>query len=684
VACEGDGYGFGGEEPLDGEGGRAASSAARAAAAAAGGGPSTAFLLWARYKPLSCEWLPTYKWRRHLRGDVVAGVTIGVLLVPQGLACAALAGVPPLYGIYAGLPAALYAALGSSRQGAVGPMSIPSLLIATGLAEAYGGGAAPPPPPAVYAARVASVTLLSGALLLAMGWAGLAFLMRFVSMPVLSGFTTASAVLAILSVAKDLLGAPVARAQVLQDHVRAIVEALPLANGATLAVSALSFLAVHLMARARARSPLAARVLAFAPPPLLLAAGSMAFTAVVMAAARDGGGGPHAFATAAGVALTGAVPQALPAPAVPAPLLSVADVRALLPTAATVALVGFVESAAVAKMYALKHEYEVSINTELKAVGATNVAGALVVQSLPVMCAFGRSAVNDAAGARTQVSGVVSAVTVLALLVVAMPALFYLPRAVLAATIVVSVAGLVDVAGAARLWRVARADFFVMCGAASATLFLGVTLGMGVSTCLSLAVFVALASQPRVEELGRLSGTVVYKHLGMPGVVPVPRLKILRFLAPLFFANVSVLKDRVLRELMLREGLPPLLKWHALIICCAAMSQVDATALQVLGECAHECRSRGAVLLLASVNAYVERAMRSSGLLLLLAGGARAGVAGGDAFIHRRVHDAVRAVLLKKVPLPAPAPPDEDSPREAPARSVSLVVRGRALFTLRY
>jgi SulP family sulfate permease len=632
------------------------------------------------------EWLPAYKWRRHLKADVVAGLTIGVLLVPQGLACAALAGVPPVYGIYAGLPAAVYAALGSSRQGAVGPQSIPALMIATGLADAFAGEAAPPLP-AVYAARVAAVTLLAGALLLGMGWCGLAFLMRFVSLPVLSGFTTASAVLAMLSVAKDLLGAPVPRVQVLQEHVVAIARALPSTHAATAAVSLLSVGALLLMARARARSALAARVFSYAPPPLLLVVAAMAATAAVMAMGGDRGGGPPAFATAAGVALTGAVPMALPVPALSPPLLSAADVRALLPTALTVALVGFVESAAVAKLYALKHAYEVSINTELKAVGTTNLLGALLAQSLPVMCALGRSAMNDSAGARSQLSGLVSAATVLALLLVAMPALFYLPRAVLAVVIVMSCAGLVDVGGAARLWRVARADFFVMAGAAAATLLLGVTLGMAASTALSLAVFVALTSQPRVEELGRLSGTVVYKHLGMPGVVPVPQQKILRFLAPLFFANASVLKDRVLRELLLREGLPPRLKWGALTICCAAMSQVDATALQVLGECAHECRSRGAVLLLASCNAYVERAMRSGGLLQQLAGGPDSD-ASGDAFLYRRVHDAVRAVLLKKVPFvrPAPAEGAGEDPGGAPpgnARTVSVIFRGRNLLTLR-
>ncbi len=600
--------------------------------------PTTLHWLWHVYRPAIFDWAPDYKPRKSLAGDVAAGVAIGVLLVPQGLACATLAGLAPIYGLFSGLPPIIYALFGSSRHAAIGPMSIPALMIFSGLQSAYAAtDGALPPHPAQYAARVATVALWVGAIFLFMGWFRLGFILRFVSRPVFQGFTAAAAILTALSTAGDFLGTPVARTGIIQEYLPYIALALPRTHAVSLVSALLALAACTLLSR-RVKTA-----------SLVVVVGSMALCAAVMRLSGDGGsptGWGGATVSAAGVRLVGSVPTRLPTLALP--LLSVEDMLRCLPCAASVAFVGFIESLAVAKKYAAEGGYEVAVGTELKALGATNALGSALMGTLPVMGAFGRSAVNVSSGATSAVSGIVSVLVVLALLTFAMPALFYLPKPVLAAIIVSGVAPLVNPAEFVRLWGADRADFYVMCAATVATLCLGVAWGVAAATGLSLVVFVAFTTQPRVEEVGRLEHSVVYKHIGMMGVNKVPGLKILRFLAPLFFANASVLKDRVAKELLARRLLPPRLKWRVLIICFQAVSQIDSTASGALGECAEECHAEGVPLVLSSMNFWVEGAVRQAGLLAKLGGG---DASRGENFLYRRVHDAVRAALTGRVGL---------------------------------
>jgi hypothetical protein len=378
-------------------------------------GRSIASLVFERWRPAIMEWLPDYNWRKNLSKDVVAGITIGIVLIPQGLAYATLAGLPPVYGIYTGLPGVIYSLFGTSRHAAIGPMSIPALLLAAGI------NAMEPPPatPTDYIAAVMSATFLCGLLLLIMGWLNLGFIVRFISRPVLSGFASAASVLTVASVSKDLLGAAVPRSQVLQDYVVGIARALPATHLPTLAVGAVSLLLLYGLARWRATKRI--------PAPLSVVVIMLVAFAVIMTATKDSGdaAGDGACATRSGVALVGAIPSAFPTwawPSLPVPLLI-----QLLPTAVSVTFVGFIESIAVAKMYSVKYGYEISPSAELKALGLTNMFAA-ITQSFPVMGAFGRSAVNDNTGAKSQVSGIVGTLTVILLLSFVMPTLFYLPK----------------------------------------------------------------------------------------------------------------------------------------------------------------------------------------------------------------------------------------------------------------
>lgn len=608
-------------------------------------------LLKKRLSPPLFEWALEYNWRKSLSSDVTAGVTIGVLLVPQGLACAALSGVPSSHGLWSAFPAVIYAIFGASAHAAIGPMSIPSLLVASGVEDVLTARtlAGAPMPTMEERTRLAiATTFLSGALLLLMGILQLGFVVRFLSRPVLSGFTAAAAVLTMLSSVKDLSGAPVkARAATLPDLTTAVAVAAPRAHALSTVLGLLTLLSLYGMSRA----PQCARLRAFMPPALVVVAMSVIIMFIAM---RIGGDAGRNGATSGGISLVGIVPPTLPAVWLPWLEVSYEDLRALAPTALSVAIVGFVESIAVAKLYAQKHGYDVSATGELLALGVTNVTGAVGARALVCMGAFGRSAVNNAAGARSQVSGLVSAVTVAICLGAVAPALFFLPKPVLAAVIIFSVSALIDVRSATLLWAADRRDFFVYLAALIATLVLGVSLGVAAAAALSLVVFMAITTQPRVEELGRVTGTVVYRHLGMVGVQPVIGVKVLRFLAPLFFANVGVLRERIAREVAARAAAPPRFQWAALVVCLASVSSVDSSACQVLIEISADFRSKGLVLVLASANAWVEESFAAAGLTATLA----KSVSGGSPPIFQRVHDAVRAVLLERV---RPAAPERES-----------------------
>lgn len=636
-------------------------------------------LLKKRLSPPLFEWALEYNWRKSLSSDVTAGVTIGVLLVPQGLACAALSGVPPSHGLWSAFPAVIYAVFGASAHAAIGPMSIPSLLVASGVEDVLTARAlagAPMPTMEERTRLAVATTFLSGALLLLMGALQLGFVVRFLSRPVLSGFTAAAAVLTMLSSVKDLSGAPVkARAATLPDLTTAVAAAAPRAHALSTVLGLLTLLSLYGMTKA----PQCTRLRAFMPPALVIVAMSVILMFIAM---RIGGDTGRDGASSGGISLVGIVPPTMPAVWLPWLEVSFEDLRALAPTALSVAIVGFVESIAVAKLYAQKHGYDVSATGELLALGVTNVTGAVGARALVCMGAFGRSAVNNAAGARSQVSGLVSAVTVAICLGAVAPALFFLPKPVLAAVIIFSVSALIDVRSATKLWAADRRDFFVFLAALIATLVLGVSLGVAAAAALSLVVFMAVTTQPRVEELGRVTGTVVYRHLGMVGVQPVVGVKVLRFLAPLFFANVGVLRERIAREITARAAAPPRFQWAALVLCLASVSSVDSSACQVLIEVSADFRSKGLVLVLASANAWVEESFAAAGLTAALA----KNVSGGSPPIFQRVHDAVRAVLLERVRpaeqevggggggASAPSAPDADS---MPSGSPPIAVAGK-------
>lgn len=527
--------------------------------------------------------VPLIGWLRHydrniLRHDLVAGLTVAVMLVPQSMAYATLAGMPAVTGLYASIvPLVVYALLGTSGSLAVGPVAITALMTGAALAPLAEGD------PARYAALAALLALLVGAIQLLLGVLRLGVLVNFMSHPVLSGFTSAAAIVIAASQVKDLFGLNMGRADTFGQTVAALWDSAGTAHGLTIGVSLVSVLALVLLRRYVPRLPGA----------LLVVAGITAVSAAFSLGER-------------GVKILSDVPAGLPAPALPS--LSGQDLQALLPAAIAIALVAYLEGIAVAKTLAAKSRQQVAPDQELVAVGAANVAAG-VFQAFPVAGGFSRSAVNFSAGARTPVATLVTAAMVAITALLLTPAFHHLPRAVLAAIVVVAVLGLVDGRGAATTWRVRRADGLALGLTFLVTLILGVEPGLAAGVAFSLGVFLWRSARPHTAELGRVPGTDRYRNVQrFTGLLTDPRYAIIRVDGPLYFANAQRLSDQLLGLAEQREGLV------AVVLDASAITDVDTDGATALAELRERSAARGVALHLATVRGPVRDLLDRAGV----------------------------------------------------------------------
>jgi SulP family sulfate permease len=542
------------------------------------------------------RWLPD--WLRHYRpawfaGDLTAGVIVTVMLIPQSLAYALLAGLPPEMGLYASiLPIIAYALLGSSMTLAVGPVAVASLMTASALQPLAAAGSAE------YVALAMQLSLLSGVMLLAFGALRLGFLAYFLSHPVISGFITGSAVLIAVGQLKHILGVKVAGSDVLQV-LHGLATALPQTQPVTLAIGLASLLflwaARRYMARALEYIGLGARtadLLAKLAPMVAV----IASTAVVGLLRLD---------QSAGVSVVGAVPQGLPQPSLPMP--SMGTLGQLWLPALLISLVGFVESVSVAQSLALKRQQRITPNRELLGLGAANVASAFS-GGYPVTGGFARSVVNFAAGAQTPLAGVISA----ALMAVVIAALtgwfFYLPHAVLAATIIVAVTSLIDLDTLRHAWHYDRADALSLLATAGGVVLLGVEAGILLGVMLSLGTIVWRNTHPHIAVVGRLPGTQHFRNVERYAVQTVPGLLAVRVDESLFFANATVVEDRI-EALLARDA-----SVRRVVLICSAINQIDATALGVLTQMERNLAARGIEFTLAEVKGPVMDRLRGTEL----------------------------------------------------------------------
>ncbi len=509
--------------------------------------------------------VPVLDWGRNysrstLSNDLIAAVIVTIMLIPQSLAYALLAGLPPEAGLYASIvPIVLYAVFGTSRSLAVGPVAVVSLLTASAVGQVAEQGTAG------YAVAALTLAFLSGGFLVLMGVLRLGLLANFLSHPVIAGFITASGILIAASQLKHVLGVE-AHGHTLPEIAGSILTHLPDTNWISVAIGSGAILFLfwarrHLKsALVRLRAPqLLTDLLTKAGPVFAV----VATTATVWAFDLS----------ARGVSIVGDVPQSLPPWTVPS--FSPELIQALLVPAVLISVIGFVESVSVAQTLAAKKRESIDPDQELIGLGAANL-GAAFTGGFPVTGGFARSVVNFDAGAETPAAGAFTAIGLAFAALALTPLVYFLPNATLAATIIVAVLGLVDLSILKKTWNFSRADFAAVVATILLTLGLGVEVGVASGVVLSVLLHLYKTSRPHVAEVGLVPGTQHFRNIHRHSVLTDPEIVTLRVDESLYFVNARFLEDLVQRRVT--DGCAV----RHVVLMCSAVNEVDFSALESL------------------------------------------------------------------------------------------------------
>lgn len=535
-----------------------------------------------RFFPI-VEWLPTYK-KSYLSGDISAGITVGIMLIPQGMAYALIAGLPPIYGLYAALvPNLMYVFTGSSRKLAVGPVALDSLIVASSLAamkllniEDYIGMA-------IFLA------LLVGVLQLVMGCMRLGFLSNFLSRPVVSGFTSAAAIVIAISQLKHFFGLEIVTNNTLKT-LQAIIGNLSQTNGYDLAIGGVAVALILIIKRLHKKLPAAMIVV------VLSIIGIYFF----MAKETD-------------VHILGEIPKGLPE--FKLPKWDVNLMLKALPTAITLAFISFAEAMTIAKAVEEKSgEYHTRPNQELRALGASNIVGSFF-QSFPANAGLSRTAVNVQEGAKTGISSFISVVVVGITLLFLTPYFYYLPKAVLGAIIMVAVYGLIDLEYPKRLWKQRKDEFYLLLVTFLTTLLLGISQGIIFGVLFSLVLLVNRTSRPHIAVLGRIKGTDYFKNINRfeKDIEDFESILLLRFDGQLYFANIDYFKSQLTKNIAKKGG-----KLKYVILNAEAINYIDSNAMDVLKRLAVDLKNKGIILQVAGAIGPIRDMFFASGFADLL------------------------------------------------------------------
>ena len=519
------------------------------------------------------DWIKTYD-KSYLSGDISAGLTVGVMLIPQGMAYSMLAGLPPIYGLYAStIPLIIYALLGTSRQLAVGPVAMVALLISSGVGAIAEIGS----PEFISLAILLAVMV--GIIQFAMGAFKLGFLVNFLSHPVIAGFTSAAALIIGFSQMKHILGISLPRGKVHETIIN-IFQSFDEINMATLAIGVGSVLLLFLVKRIKKNLP----------GPLIVVVLGMVI--VYFLGLHD-----------QGVKIIRDVPGGLPAFGIPQ--FDMGNIIALLPVALTISFVGFMESIAVAKAIQAKHKnYDVVPNQELIGLGLANILGSFF-KAFPVTGGFSRTAVNDQAGAKTGLASIISAILIIITLLFLTDYFYYLPNAVLGAIIVVAVIGLIDIQEAKHLWKHDKKDFWVFMVTALATLGLGIEEGILIGVVLSIGMLVYKVSYPHIAELGRVPDSNEYRNVErFEGLHTNDNILVVRFDAQLYFANADSLYDYIKLKIAKRPEI------EHVILDCSAISSLDSSAAHKIYDLVNALHQSERELYLTNVRGPVRDTLR--------------------------------------------------------------------------
>lgn len=541
------------------------------------------------------DWIQAYN-KIKLKGDLVAGLTVGIMLIPQGMAYAMLAGLPPVYGLYASLiPQVVYALMGTSRQLSVAPVAMDSLLVASGLSAIAAIGSEQ------YIALAIMLAFMMGVLQLAFGILKLGFLVNFLSKPVISGFTSAAALIIGLNQLKHLTGANIPRSNHIHELLYQTVIHFTEIHWISLSMGLLSITTIIAIKRLKLKIPGALAVVVL---------GTLAVTFFDL--------------QNTGVKIVGDIPKGLPSFSLD--VFDYSQFSSLLPTAITLSIIAFMEAISVAKAIEEKHDdYKVNSNQELIANGSANILGALF-SAYPVTGGFSRTAVNDQAGAKTGIASIIAA-SVIALTLLFLTPLFYnLPNVVLAAIIIVAVFGLIDLKYPVQLWKMRKDEFLMLFLTFVVTISVGIKEGILAGMAISILLLVYRTSYPHIAEIGLVKNTKAFKNIQrFPDAETRPDVLCIRFDAQLFFANVSYFKEKVEEKLSRKPSV------RLIVLNAEAINHIDSSAVFMLEAFIKDLKSKGIEFYVAGAIGPARDIIFASGLIELI----------GEKALFVRTYDAL-------------------------------------------
>ncbi len=567
------------------------------------------------------DWARRYN-RQTLTSDLVAAVIVTIMLIPQSLAYALLAGLPPEVGLYASvLPLIAYAIFGTSSALAVGPVAVVSLMTAAAVGRVAAQGSVD------YASAAILLALLSGVMLTLMGLFRLGFIANFLSHPVISGFITASGIIIATSQVGGLLGIKT-EGHALPDLIASIIEHIGQVNGYTVMVGAVA-LSLMLWIRLDLKNWLARFGLPKGVATIIVRAGPVlvVFLTMAMSVFLD--------LAAKGVSLVGQVPQGLPMLSLPS--FNLDTIQELALPAVIISIVGFVESISVAQTLAAKRRERIAPNQELIGLGVSNIAAA-IGGGFPVTGGFARSVVNFDAGAATPAAGAFTAIGIAGATLLLTPFLAILPKATLAATIVIAVLTLVDFSILKRAWAYSRADFAAVVITLAGTLLLGVEVGISLGVGASILVFLYRSSQPHAAVVGLVPGTEHYRNVKRHKVDTVSGVLSIRIDESLYFANARYLEDLVINQVAANPGLTDV------VLMCSAVNAIDMSALESLEAINERLSDLNVRLHLSEVKGPVMDRLTGTEFLAHLSG-----------HIHLSQHQAMLAIAEFRLAAPTVA-----------------------------
>jgi len=527
------------------------------------------------------KWVPNYK-SVFFRKDLIAGLTVAIVLIPQAMAYAMIAGLPPVYGLYASLfPLLIYTFLGTSRHLGIGPVAMDSLLVAAGLGTLAITGLEN------YIALAIFLAFAVGAIQLLLGVLRMGFLVNFLSKPVISGFTLGAVLIIMFSQIKHLIGVDVKNDSKFHKLVGNVIDRIAETNMYDLGIGVAAIVLIVLLKKWNKKIP-----------SILISV----VLGILLVYALD--------MERYGVEIVGTIPSGLPSFQMPD--INLKNFISMWPIALTIALVGFLEAISIGKAIEEKNnENLIDANQELVALGASNMVGSFF-QAYPVTASFSRSAINNEAGAKSHFSGLISMILVVITLFFLAPLFYYLPKAVLAAIIMVSIYGLIDIAYPRTLWKNRKDEFVVLLLTFLITLFIGIPQGILIGVLLSLLLMVFRTSNPHFAVLGNIKNSDYYKNINRFGEEIVVRddLLIVRFDAQLYFGNKNFFRKEMFKQIDAKGS-----KLKGVILNADAINYIDSSAAYMLIKVIDEIHNRGLQFIIAGAIGPTRDIIFSSGII---------------------------------------------------------------------